>query len=305
MKALCLTTLALFGLAAATAGPPARNNPRAYTHDDLENDLKAAYKLDRVESTSEGETKWFHVKKIDYEMENGKEKVSWGISVAVKRRAGYGDSVRILFPCQKLPANPDPTRLLDLMSFSGSFEKCGAYFQIGGKERMLYLASDVSVERLNADDLHREVYFLMLAADRTRPLWTGDLSKPTAKMGTPANSDPKAAPTEKSGVTGEWHRYPKSERGTPHPFVDGIDSVTFAEGGTYQAKYYTGNSNAAIQLTQTGTYTVKDDLLTVTPKGSKVAERFTLERTDDKITVTPQKGDQPHTFAAKKITLHR
>lgn len=177
--------LVLKGLApteAAIPGGPPKLSPPAYTADRLEKVLKDGF--DDVVATGKGDARGFSMSKLQYKTKGG-EKVAWSVSVDLVKRGDGARVVRVFFPCQAVPADPNPAKLQRLLEASGTFTKSGAYFLIGGagKERMLYLVADVTTDELDAGRMQREVEGLLAAADDAMPLWGSKLTDPPAKDG--------------------------------------------------------------------------------------------------------------------------
>ncbi len=282
-----LAFLALIGAAPAFAGPPAgnapaasaptRNAPITFTHADLGERLKAKFKT--VDEDGDGDAKTFLLSKIPHVTEGGKETLSWSASVMLYNRAGRSPLVRILFPCQTMPAEANAARLEAILAMNGAIKDSSAYFLIGGngKNRMLYLVSEVSSEGLTAGGLETELKELFRAGERSMGLWSTDLSKPLAKK-----EEPKAERDWKSELAGAWV--------CTDGVFDGVWSMTFADDGSAAVGVYVGGVKPENLVVRSGKFlvhsdSVKGDFLDVTSKDGKM-HTFRIELNGDTLSCT-------------------
>ena len=104
----------------------------------------------------------------------------------IVQRASRQPVVRIYFPCQLMPADANEERMQDLMEWGGVMKNSQAYFVVGGKgtNRMLYLVTEISTEKLTTAKLKEDINVLCEAATETSHVWSAKLNTPLAKSET-------------------------------------------------------------------------------------------------------------------------
>ena len=284
-----LAFLALTGLATTTAfaGPPPENNkpvanetaynaPTTFTDSDLERLLKAGY--DNVESIGKGANACFLLNKIRFTPKTSLKPYDWSVSITLNQRAHKQAHVRVYFPCQRVPADASSERLQELMDVGGVLKSSPANFVIGGKgkDRMLYLVTDVSTLDLTTAKLKEDITLLFESAHESRYVWDVDLNKPQLKA-------------EKNELVGYWHCREKSTYFPSSP-SDCLSAFTFAKDGT--CKWTVPSGGPISQSTEAGTYTIDGTVLTITRAGSKTGETHTFVVKDGKLTIMPEKDDR-------------
>jgi hypothetical protein len=191
-----LTTTTAFagpppGINAPTAGAPASNAPATdapaynaptiFTISDLNTMLKAGY--DSVQKTGDGQDTCFLLNDVRFTPKTTLKPYDWSVSVNLRERIGRQSHVRVYFPCQRVPADASSERLQELMELGGVMKDSPAYYVIGGKgkDRMLYLVTDISTLDLTTAKLKEDINRLFEAAHETSHLWGAKLNTPLTK----------------------------------------------------------------------------------------------------------------------------
>lgn len=283
LRRLALIALFAAGTAAAQNLPPSPapavpGGTPTLPADQLRSDIPKWFKGTTV--GGKGDAATFFLPKMPHTLDDGKETMQWSVYVRLQERAEHPTAVRIFFPTQAVPANAHPDRLADLMNMSGGIQDSPAYFIVsGGKERVLALVTEMPADELTQEKLETEIKGLFRAAERTLPLWGGDLTKPLAKKA--------------DGVTGTWEM-----KGLPADNVGAV-GLTLNDDGTGKVTEYFATN--APPINRAGKYTRKGDEITFTSeKGTTYT--FTVSKSGDELTVTCDVGGKPdfRTLTRKK-----